>query len=272
MSFSAKSLPIIISLICLAVFFYPQLTKAEVATANDWLGVFEVGAGDTQADTLNGNSWKSTGNTPTDCLSTLPSSKPWLSGNCGFTLPANLCPGAYEFRLYANYRTDNTPTMLAESKPFWIQFSIQDPPVCVSGENFVTVDLNWINLAGVDPVNYPSTDRYDIYRGPTTTNLSFIDTSYVNSYRDIVQANTDYYYYVIAYTSRGSIRSANIVHILTSAANCPTTYTPPPPLTCGSPLPTPTATPTPTTAPAPTATPTPGYPWLKTSGGDVHSN
>ncbi len=53
------------------------------------------------------------------------------------------------------------------------------------------------------------------------------------------------------------------------------TFVPNPPTPTPTPTPTPIPTPTPTATPRPTPTPTPtptAKPWLKTTGGDVHSN
>ncbi|MDO8498604.1 MAG: hypothetical protein Q7S44_02360 [bacterium] len=272
---STKAFSLIFSLTILAVLFYPQPTKAELATSYDWMGLFIVGTEDTDASDipLTNNAvmqkallWKTTGNNPgSPCLTSLPSTRPWLAGGCSLQLPSSMDPGAYEFRLYGNYRSDNLVFLLSHSKQFWIDWP--NPALtatCAFNGDRINIDLSWPTLLGIYPLIYPLTDHYKIY-----DNDSFLDISYINTYRDVVNPNTNHSYYVIGYNSFGSSPRSNIVPVAANSANCPgglmATPTPTPSVA-------PTSTPTPTTAP--TATPTPGAnsPWLKTSGGDVHSN
>ncbi|KKR80938.1 MAG: hypothetical protein UU73_C0002G0003 [Candidatus Daviesbacteria bacterium GW2011_GWA1_41_61] len=109
-------------------------TQAEVATQGDWIGLFAVEGIGTPAknnkeDTYNGGSWVYTGNIgdPNGCrtgLGNIPDF-PWLSGQCNpfsstWTLPTG---GAYEFRLYGNAKglqTDGSAdALVGQSLSFW---------------------------------------------------------------------------------------------------------------------------------------------------------
>lgn len=91
--------------------FSPQVSRAEIATTWDWVGLFATGAGNRKSDTVNGNTWGYPSNKDASniCAQT-PGTTPKLSDSdgCAFTPNPTPPPGNYEVRLYANdYNPDN---------------------------------------------------------------------------------------------------------------------------------------------------------------------
>lgn len=112
------------------VILYPKLTKAEIATTTDWIGLFRADSSglsdcgtngttscDSKLGTINGTTWFYT----SSCAQT-PGSTPKLerlnADACTFPIPADPLPdGDYEYRLYAN-NEESTDALLAKSKKF----------------------------------------------------------------------------------------------------------------------------------------------------------
>lgn len=175
----------------------PKKTLAEIATAQDWWGLFI--AGDTTGGPL---SAYYTGNSDLglDCQAKPPathSNRPWLGSSTGptnsptkciFTMPSN--PGAYEFRLYAN----NSDTLLALSKIVWVGFTLNEPVSVCTTPPYVT--LSWPALMGVTAI--------DINRdGVAINSIGGTLTSYMDN---TVVANRSYNYSITTHSgTRGSI-------------------------------------------------------------------
>lgn len=235
-----KACLFIITLIGLLILFYPQPTKAEVATSNDWIGLFPV---DSEKLFTSAISWKSTGSGVQDCQAgatpQTPSSRPWLAGGCTFTLPTQ--PGAYEFRLFGNGKDFNSTSQdnpwLAQSNVFWIPFTLQPLVAIPNGidTNTVKILISWDPVAGTTPTStnilYSPYEYYDVFQNGTL--LSPPGHTTVTDAVSIVNLHTPYSYFVIAYNSRGFMAS-NTLSITVDDLPLP--------------------------------------PWLKTSYGDVHSN
>lgn len=86
---------------------YSKSAKAEIATAKDWLGLFNTTTtGNAKADTVNGTSWgyPSNRNATTGVCAQTPGANPVLtSAGCSNLVPSPLpSSGFYEFRMYAN--------------------------------------------------------------------------------------------------------------------------------------------------------------------------
>lgn len=178
---------------------------AEIATASDWLGLFESGkSGNTKAATVGGNSWHAVNEN---------NSTNWLSKTAAqsenFTVPS--VPGAYEFRYNVNNTdalltfTDGTDSKQAISQNFWVlgagnSISFTGTSSCnTTAGDVPQINFSWITLVGVDHVS--------IY-GKESTESTYslvVPSALGNSYNfnptPSLTDNTTYNYYAVVYPS-----------------------------------------------------------------------
>lgn len=194
-----------------------QSVRAEIATQQDWIGLYPVAtlppSGTPTApdywntyDVAGRNlpiSWRYTGDTDTanPCPVSPKSIKPWLAGSCRnstFVVPSTA--GAYEFRLYAN----NTLYLLNVSGIFWsgpfnatIDATVTN---CTQPANTPYINLSWGATKGVNGTNIyrnppngspPSGAPYQVIAPGTTT---YQDTN--------ITKGVSYTYTVAAFTNR----------------------------------------------------------------------
>lgn len=233
-------------------------TQAEIATQGDWIGLFPVEDDDpldilpiknSIADTYGGSSWMWAGDSsdPNTCRAN--PFLPHLSGSCSpfsnnlhsptgaWTLPTG---GAYEFRLYGN-RDSTAPTteqvpsaLLAQSKVFW--GTMQVTATCrksMTGTYSITVFWPSGLLSG------KGVSSFDLLRNGVT--LPFPGDS--GFYNDTNVATNSAYIY--------SIKEYSIGNKLDKTGKDNHTFDSP-------------------SIPVNDSNCTPA--WLKTSGGDVHTN
>lgn len=241
-------------------FLMATKTTAEIATQQDWLGLFVVGSPvdgdrfanpqidppiswvytgntDLAGNQASGNCWTSkTGNPPRG------STKPWLVGKCPFNPP--LQSGAYEFRLYANDE-QSAEAWLAQSKSIWLPFNAGFNTTCNRTDWTATANIIVPPMVGVSSYNFYKKIGAEAWPLNPTSSLPASSTQDVTYSESGLTKDETYSYRVVAVSKRPYDADTNpsaYKEATNASLSNPLSF-----IACS-------------------------IPWLKTSGGDVHSN